>query len=266
MDYSSLLGTLCSFDFQDNTISCFLLSFLAINFIFIWFWSICTASKVVDWRLNIFSTYIHFLGRLVLYFDEYQISISSANCTLNHRWSSELLIFSLKHSSPTVFLKAAPGSSTFQISSIQFGHSVMSDSLWPHGLQHARLPYPSPTPGACSNSCSLSKWCHLTISSSVVPFSYCLQSFPASGSFPMSQSLRIRWPKYWSFSFSISPSNEHSGLISFRIDCGSPCCPRDSQESSPTPQFKIINSLALSFVYSPTLTSIYDYWENHSVH
>ena len=62
-----------------------------------------------------------------------------------------------------------------------FSRSVMSDSLWPHGLQHAMLPYPSPSPGACSSSCPLSWWCHLTISSSVVPFSSCLQSFPASG-------------------------------------------------------------------------------------
>ena len=68
-----------------------------------------------------------------------------------------------------------------------------------------------------SNSCQLSQWCHPTISSSVVPFSSCLQYFPASGSFWMSV-LHIRWPKYWSFSFSISPSNEHSGLISFRMD------------------------------------------------
>ena len=70
-------------------------------------------------------------------------------------------------------------------SSIQC-RSVASDSLWPHGLQHARLPCPSPTPGACSNLCPSSRWCHPTISSSVIPFS-CLQSFPASGSFPMSQ-------------------------------------------------------------------------------
>ena len=68
-----------------------------------------------------------------------------------------------------------------------FSHSVMSDSLWPHGLQHTRLPCPSPSPGACSHSCSLSLWCHSTISSSIVPFSSCPQSFPASGSFPMSQ-------------------------------------------------------------------------------
>ena len=69
--------------------------------------------------------------------------------------------------------------------SVQFSHSVMSDSLWSHGLQHARLPCPSPTPGAYSNSCPSSWWCHPTISSSVIPFSSCLQSFPASGSFPM---------------------------------------------------------------------------------
>ena len=71
--------------------------------------------------------------------------------------------------------------------SVQFSHAVMSDSLQPHGLQHARLPCPSPSPGACSNSCPPSQWCHPTISSSVVPFSACLQSCPASGSFPMSQ-------------------------------------------------------------------------------
>ena len=71
--------------------------------------------------------------------------------------------------------------------SVQFSHSVMSDSLWPHEPKHARPPCPSPTPGVYSNSCPLSHWCHPTISSSVVPFSSCLQSFPASGSFPMSQ-------------------------------------------------------------------------------
>ena len=77
---------------------------------------------------------------------------------------------------------------TLQFRSVQFSCSVASDSLWPHELQHARLPSPSPTPGACSNSCPLSWWCHPTISSSVIiPFSSCLQSFPASGSFPMSQ-------------------------------------------------------------------------------
>ena len=73
------------------------------------------------------------------------------------------------------------------VSSVQFSRSVVSGSLWPHGLQHARPPCPSPTPRACSNACSFSQWCHPTISSSVIPFSSCLQSFPASGSFQMSQ-------------------------------------------------------------------------------
>ena len=71
--------------------------------------------------------------------------------------------------------------------SVQFSHSVMSDSLWPHGLQHTKPPCSSPTPGACSNSSPLSQWCHPTISSSIIPFSSCLQSFPESGSFQMSQ-------------------------------------------------------------------------------
>ena len=101
-------------------------------------------------------------------------------------------------------------------SSVQFSQSVVSNSLRPPGLQHAKLACPSPTPGDYSNSCPLSWWCHPTISSSVTPFS-CLPSFPPSGSFPMSV-LHIRWPKYWSFNFSISPSNEYSGLISFRMD------------------------------------------------
>ena len=88
----------------------------------------------------------------------------------------------------------------------------MSNSLWPHGLQHARPPCPSPTPRVYPNSCPLSWWCHPTTSSSVVPFSSCPQSFPASRSFPLS------WRKYWSLSSSISPSNGHPGLIFFRMD------------------------------------------------
>ena len=93
--------------------------------------------------------------------------------------------------------------------SVQFSCSVVSDFLWPHGLHHARLPCLLPNPGAYSNSCP---WCHPTISSSAAPFSFYLQSFSASGSFPVSRL------KYQSFSFSISPSNEYSGLFSFRID------------------------------------------------
>ena len=104
------------------------------------------------------------------------------------------------------------------ILTVQFSCSVVSNSLQPHGLQHTRLPCPSSTPGACSNACPSRWWCHPTILSPVIPFSSCLQSFPASGSFPCESVLCIRWPKYWSFSFSISPSNEYSGLISFRMD------------------------------------------------
>ena len=93
----------------------------------------------------------------------------------------------------------------------------MSDCLQPHGLQHAKPHCPSPTSGIYSNLCPSSRWCHPTISFSVIPFSSRLKSFPASV-FSNESILHIRWPKYWSFSFSISPSNEYSGLISFRMD------------------------------------------------
>ena len=94
----------------------------------------------------------------------------------------------------------------------------MSDSLQPHEPQHARPPCPSPTPRVYPNPHPLSRWCHLTISSSVVPFSSCLQSFPAIRVFSNDSALRIKLTKYWSFSFNISPFNEHPGLISFRMD------------------------------------------------
>ena len=96
--------------------------------------------------------------------------------------------------------------------------SVMSDSLRPHGLQHTRPPCPSPTPGACSKSCPLSQWCHPTILPSVIPFLLLPSIFPSIRVFSNESVLHIRWPKYWSFSFSISPSNVYSGMISFRID------------------------------------------------
>ena len=134
---------------------------------------------------------------------------------------------------------------------VQFSSSVVSNSLWPHGLQHVRLPCPSPTLGAYSNSCPLSRWCHPTISSSVVPFSSCPHSFPASGSFQMSQ-------LFTSGGQSIGVSASTSGLPMNTQDwsplgwlIGSLCSPRDSEESSPTSQFKSINSLVLSFLYSP---------------
>ena len=90
-------------------------------------------------------------------------------------------------------------------------------SLSPHGLQHARSPCPSPSPRICPSSCLLHWWCHLAFSSSDAIFSFCPQSFPASGTFPMSWLFAPGWPKYWSFSFSISPSNEYLRLISFKI-------------------------------------------------
>ena len=142
-----------------------------------------------------------------------------------------------------------------------FSHSVVSYSLWPLGLQHSR---PSPSPGVCSNSCPLSWWCHPTISSSVIPFDSCLQSSPASGSFPMSglfpsggQSIGA------SASASGLPMNIQdwfllglTGLISLQS--------KGLSSISPTAQFKSIDSSALSLLYGPTLTSIHDYWKNHS--
>ena len=99
---------------------------------------------------------------------------------------------------------------------VHFSRLVLSDSLQPHEQQHARSPCSSPTPGAYPNSCPLSRWCNPTISSSVIPFLSCPQSFPASV-FSYESALHIRWPKYWSFSFNISPSNEYPELISFRM-------------------------------------------------
>ena len=149
--------------------------------------------------------------------------------------------------------------------SVQFSHSVMSDSLRLHELQCARPPCPSPTPRAYPNSCPLSQWCHPTISSSVIPFSSWHQSFPASGSFPMSQLFASGGQSIWvSTSTSVLPMNTQNwpplGWTSW-ISLQS----RDSQESSPTPRFKSMNSLALIFLYSPTLTSIHDHWKNHSL-
>ena len=101
---------------------------------------------------------------------------------------------------------------------LQFSSVAQSCPTLCNPMNHSMPgPCPSPIPGVYPNSCPLSLWCHPTISSSVVPFSSCPQSFTASGSFQMSQLLSSRWPKCWSFSFNISPSNEHPGLISFRM-------------------------------------------------
>ena len=230
---------------------------------------------------------------------------------------------------------------------VQFSSVAQScPTLWPHESQHARPPCPSPTPGVYSNSCPSSRWCHPAISSSVVPFSSCPQSLPASGSLPMSQlfawggqSIGVQfscpvmsnslWPHglehtmppcpspspeiclsscplhWWCHpaisssdalpSFSALIVSQNQGLFQwisslyqtnrvlefqlqhqsfkkiFRIDfpsdwlVWSPCCPGDSQESSPAPQFKDISSSVLPLVYCPALTTLHDHWEDHSL-
>ena len=145
---------------------------------------------------------------------------------------------------------ALNGKWIWPLCSVQFSCSVVSNFLWPHGLQHARPSCPSPTPGVYSNFCPLRRWCHPTISSSVVPFSSCPQYFPASGSFQMIQLFTSGGQSVKSFSFTISPSNEYSGVISFRMDwLDLLAVPRDSQNSSPTPHFKSINSLFLTSLF-----------------
>ena len=99
-----------------------------------------------------------------------------------------------------------------------FSRSVVSDSLRAHGLQHDRLPCPSPSPGACSNSCPLNRWCHPNHLISVIPFSYYVLSFPASRSFPKTRLFASGGQSNQGFSFSINPSNEYSGMISFGVD------------------------------------------------
>ena len=149
-------------------------------------------------------------------------------------------------------------------SSVQFSRSVMSDSLQPHESQHTRPPCPSPTPRVHSDSRPWSWWCHPAISSSVVPFSSCPQSLPPSKSFPMSELFT------WGGQSTGVSALDHSFQRNPRADLlqnglvGSPCSLRDSQESSPIPQSKCINSSVLSFLYGPVLTSMHDYWENHS--
>ena len=149
------------------------------------------------------------------------------------------------------------------LTSVQFSSVDQScPTLWPHELQHTRPPCPSPTPGVHPNSCPLSRWCHPAISSSVVPL-LLLPPIPSSiRVFSSESTLHMRWPKYWSFSFSIIPSKQHPGLISFRMDWLDLLA---VQGTLKTPQFKSINYSALSFLHSPTLVSIYDHWINHSL-
>ena len=157
------------------------------------------------------------------------------------------------------------------MNSVQFNPSVISYSLRPMNCSMPGLPVHHQLPDFTQT--------HVQRVSdaieSVMPSSHLILCRPllllppippSIRVFSSESALRMRWPKYWSFSFSISPSKEHPGLI-FRMGWLDllPCSPRDSQESSPVPQFKSINSLALSFLHSPTLTSIHDHWKNHSL-
>ena len=146
----------------------------------------------------------------------------------------------------------------------QFSCSVMSLSLWPHGLQHSRPLCPSPTPRVYSKFLSID-WVipsnHLILCH---PLLFLLPVFPSIRVFSKESILCNRRPKYWSLSFKISPSNEYSGLISFKMDWLDLLLFQDFQGSSLAVQFKSISSLVLSFLYSPILTSIHDYWKNHS--
>ena len=141
----------------------------------------------------------------------------------------------------------------------------MSASLRPHGLHHTRLPCPSLSPGVCSNSCPFSRWCHPTISSSAAPFS-CSHSFLASWCFLVSQLfLSIRWPKYWSFSFRISPSNEYSGLISFRVDWLDILAVEGTLQSLLQHHSSKASILWHSAFFIVQLTSVHDYRKDHSL-
>ena len=127
--------------------------------------------------------------------------------------------------------------------------SVISDFLWPHRLQHARLPCPSVSHYLMSsNSCPLNWWCHSTISSSVVPFSSCLQSFPASGSFPMSHLFPSGGQNIGASASALVLPMNIQDWFPLGWTGWFPCSPKDSRESSQTPQFKSINSLVLSFL------------------
>ena len=139
--------------------------------------------------------------------------------------------------------------------SIQFSRSVVSSSLRPHGLQQARLCCPSPTPGAYSMSIE-----------PVMPSNHLLlpSIFPSMRVFSNESALCIRWPKYWSFSFNISPSNEYSGLISFRLNWFDLLEVQGLSRVFSNTTVQKHSFLVLSFLYGPTLTSVHDYWKNHS--
>ena len=185
--------------------------------------------------------------------------IFQSGCTISHSHQWNISFMSSTFSPSIAVVSLFNFNSNGYISLIQFSHSVVSSCLQPHEPQHTRLPCPSPTPGVYPNSCPLSQWCHPTISSSVVPFSSCSQSFPASRSFQRSQ-------------------HSTSGGQSIGVSASTSVLPMNTQDWSPlgwtgwiSLQSKgfsrVFNTTvqkhqfsALSFLHSPTLTSIHDHW------
>ena len=151
--------------------------------------------------------------------------------------------YSYRNAVTFFFFKQRKWSFVLLYSSVQFSCSVMSDSLWPHEPQHDRPPCPSPTSRVHPNPCPLSQWCHPTISSSCCPLLLMPLIFPRIRVFSNESALCIRWPKYWSFSFNISPSSEHPGLISFRMDW-----------------FDLLQSKELSRIFSNTTVQKYQFF------
>ena len=142
-----------------------------------------------------------------------------------------------------------------KISSVQSSRSVVSSSLRPHELQHARPPCPSPTPGVHPNPCPSSRWCHLTISSSVIPFSSCLQSFPTSGSFQMSQLFALGGQNIG--------ASASAAILPIHIQGWFPVELTDLISLQSKGLSKASVYLVLSLLYGPTLTILYDYWKDH---
>ena len=162
----------------------------------------------------------------------------------------------LLHCRQILYCLSHQGSPCDAISSVQFSRSAVSNSLRPHESQHTL---------SITNSQSLLKLMPIEsvmLSNHLIlcrPLLLLPPILPSIRVFSNESVLHMRWRKYWSFSFSISPSSEHPGLISLSGLVGSPCSPRDSPEYSPTPQFRRLSSSVLSFLYSPTLTSIHDH-------
>ena len=217
--------------------------------------NLCTSSKVLcSFLHSIFAHVVPSCGRLSLtsfIFPEHISRLERLPYSFTLTAMSRILYMLSNFSNEKLELGRYLGSIFL------FSRSVMSDYLLPHRLQHASFPCPSPSPRACSNSCPLSWWCCPTISASVAPLSSCLQSFPASGSFPMSQFFASGNQSIGaSASASVLPMNIQdrfplTGLISLQS--------KGLLKIFSKPQFESINSLVLSLLYGPTLTSVHDY-------